>query len=56
MEALFDIGLTVLPTISDQGPANRAAINLSKDFATDDICYEAHGHRLTHIFDVPHIF
>ena len=53
--SLFDLGLTVLATISDQGPTNRDAINLLKNSSVDDVCYAVLGQRLVHIFDTPHI-
>ena len=49
--SLFDLGETVLATISDQGPTNRGAINLLKNSEVDDVCYEVLGQRLVHIFD-----
>lgn len=56
VKALFNIGLNVLGTVSDQGPTNRGAISelRSNSPLNDDIIYSIDGHNLVHIFDIPH--
>jgi len=57
IKAVCSTGLNVLATVSDQGPTNRGAISLLKSASLqDDIIYSVDGHKLVHIWDVPHLF
>ncbi|XP_052128876.1 uncharacterized protein LOC127750668 [Frankliniella occidentalis] len=55
IKALFEIGLTVKATVSDQGPTNRTAIAELRQKQGDSIMYSVGGQTLVHIWDMPHI-
>ncbi|KAK3932840.1 DNA transposase [Frankliniella fusca] len=55
---LQGIGLTVLATISDQGPTNRGAVTIlrgSSDQGQYDNVYTVNGERIVHLWDTPHL-
>ncbi|KAK3918525.1 LOW QUALITY PROTEIN: Ubiquitin carboxyl-terminal hydrolase 36 [Frankliniella fusca] len=56
VQALQNIGLHVIASVSDQGSTNRGAINELRK-TCEEVSYESIGwEKICHIYDIPHIF
>ena len=55
INVLLSIGLTVVASVSDQGPTNRRAINELKQKGGDDVFYYVGDKRVAHVWDVPYL-
>ncbi|KAJ8913902.1 hypothetical protein NQ315_005699 [Exocentrus adspersus] len=59
IEVLQGIGFHVMATVCDQGPTNRAAINLlTREYATENMSpysFTVNNQEICTIFDVPHL-
>ncbi|KAK3907334.1 Transposable element P transposase [Frankliniella fusca] len=55
IRSLRDIGLTVVASVSDQGPTNRSTIRELKEECGDSVFYCVDQSRVYHVWDVPHL-
>ncbi|KAK3930924.1 Transposable element P transposase [Frankliniella fusca] len=55
IRSLRDVGLTVVASVSDQGPTNRSTIRELKEECGDSVFYCVDQSRVYHVWDVPHL-